>query len=396
MILWMILTVMVALAAVALTIPLVRRRDAAPVGNPTVDLLKAQLADIEAQVATGILAPDDAEGQRTEVRRRILAEGRAPDEASRPLSERNMVWLGFGVVFVVALAAVVLYARMGRPDLTKPSGSLEVASDHSHPGGGDVDAMIRQLETQLKSTPADPKGWGMLGWSYFQTGRFAQAATAYGHASALDDANAEYLSAEGEALVRSSGGQVTPAAQAAFRKAITVDPGDPRARYFMAVLKDQQGDRAGAMKDWIALLRTAPPDAPWVGEVRDFVERVAKDSGEDITARLPPAVASAAPAASAGAPPVGSPSNRFADAGQMSDAERQTMIAGMVGALAERLKTNPRDAEGWVRLMRSHMVLGQPGAAASDYRNAVKAFAGAPGKQMQLRDAARDLGVPGA
>jgi cytochrome c-type biogenesis protein CcmH len=143
----------------------------------------------------------------------------------------------------------------------------------------------------MKTSPGDPDGWRMLGWSYLQVGRNADAAQAYGRAVALDPHNAEYLSAQGEATVLAAQGQVTPAAEDIFRKAVSLDPADPRARYYLAVGKDQKGDAKGAMDDWIALLKSAPPGAPWAPEVRSFVEKVAQDRHVDLTGRLPPAPA---------------------------------------------------------------------------------------------------------
>jgi cytochrome c-type biogenesis protein CcmH len=246
----------------------------------------------------------------------------------------------------------------------------------------------------MKETPNNAEGWRMLGWSYLQTNRNAEAAVAYGRAAALDPHNAEYLSAQGEATVLAAQGQVTPEAEAAFRKAVAVDPADPRARYYLAMAKDQRGDAKGAMDDWIALIRTAPADAPWVPEVRAFVEKVAHARGQDLSGRLPPAGPAAASAPVG--PQPGPTADQVAAAGQMSDQGRQAMIQGMVGQLAAKLKANPRDREGWERLMRSRMVLGQPGEAAAAYRDALKAFADAPADQAALKQAAQGLAIPGA
>ena len=80
----------------------------------------------------------------------------------------------------------------------------------------------------------------------------------------------------------------------------------------------------------------------------------------------------------------------------MPAGDQQAMIHSMVDRLAARLKANPKDADGWVSLMRARMVLGDQAAATAAYRDAAKAFAGAPGEQAMLSQAARQLGVPGA
>jgi cytochrome c-type biogenesis protein CcmH len=242
------------------------------------------------------------------------------------------------------------------------------------------------LETQMQQHPDNAEGWRMLGWSYLQTGRNAEAAQAYGKAAALDPTNAEYLSAQGEATVLSSDGQVTPAAEDIFRRAVAADPSDPRARYYLAVAKDQRGEHKAAMDDWIALLKSAPPDAPWAGEVRTFVEKVAADRGVDISGRLPPATVAEAPR--------GPTQEQMAAAQDMGPDNRQQMIQGMVNGLAERLKANPRDRAGWERLMRARMVLGQAEQAAADYRDADRAFSGSPADRQALRRTAVELGVP--
>ena len=230
--LWMILTLMVALAAVGLAIPLVRRHDAARTARGSVaEVLKGQLGEIEAQAAAGALPPDEAESLKADVKRRVLAEGRETEAPARPLSERTLLILALGLVAVVVLAATGLYLKIGQPAAGGPAAPEATAAlPPGHPNG-EVTAMIGQLEARMKKAPNDAEGWRMLGWSYLQVGRNADAATAYGRAVALDPHNGEYLSAQGEATVLASQGQVTPAAEAIFRKAVSLDAGDPRARY---------------------------------------------------------------------------------------------------------------------------------------------------------------------
>ena len=251
--------------------------------------------------------------------------------------------------------------------------------------------MIAGLEARLQQQPGDAQGWQMLGWSYMRTQRPADAARAYGRAVALDPGNVEYLSAQGEAMVQAEG-KVSGDAAALFHRALKGDPADPRARYFLAIYRDQQGDHAGAINDFIALLKSAPADAPWAVQVRNYVEDLAKAQKIDISSRLPPVPA--APVVAPNAP--GPDSAQVAAAGQMSDADRQAMIHSMVEKLAAELKANPKDSGGWVRLMRARMVLGEKDQAADAYGQARQAFAGTPAAQAVLQDAAKSLGVPGA
>ncbi|HEX4180275.1 MAG TPA: c-type cytochrome biogenesis protein CcmI [Caulobacteraceae bacterium] len=410
MMLWFILTAMLVAAAIGLTVPLVRRYDARRASGGAVGVLKQQLDELDARAAAEAIPPAEAEGMRTEIKRRILAESGQTDPAFQPLGERALVVVALGMIAIVVLGGTGLYLKFGRPNMPSdqgvtvaPAAAGGAASDPAHPGGGDTVAMIGQLEAKLKASPNDPEGWRMLGWSYVQTGRYADAANAYGRAASLDP-KAEFFSAQGEALVQAASGQVTGDARAAFKKAVAADPTDPRARYFLAVDKDQQGDHKGAMADWIALLKSAPPDAPWAGQVRAFVIKIAGERGVDVSGQLPPAPAGAA-MADAGSPPPppstdtnapGPTPDQVAQASQMAPADQQAMIQNMVEGLDSKLKASPRDPNGWVRLMRARMVLNQPDAASAAFRQAMKTYSDDSNQQAAFKDAAHQLGIPGA
>lgn len=391
MILWIILTVMIALAAAGLTIALVRRYEQRPQAK-TVDILKGQLSEVDGQVAANLIEPAEAEALRSEIKRRILVEDRDAGTAARPFPQTAMPWVALGLVAIVTLCATALYAMMGHPELTSsaattvasaPDPQAASADSKSHPMG-EVASMISSLEAKLQQNPGDAQGWQMLAWSYMRTGRPADAAKAYAKAVAIDPNNVEYLSAQGEAMVQSEG-KVSDEAAAIFRRALKGDPADPRARYFLAIHRDQAGDHKGAMDDFVALLKSAPPDAPWASQVRTYVEDLAKEQHVDLTGKLPPAPAAPGPS-----------SAQVAAAGNMSDADRQAMIHSMVDKLAGELKANPKNTGGWVRLMRARMVLGEGQQAAQDYKQAHQAFAGDAAAQAALQEAAKSLGVPGA
>jgi cytochrome c-type biogenesis protein CcmH len=392
MTLWIVLTVLITLAAVALIIPLLRPRAAAGQGGATaVGILRDQLAELDAQQASGSVTADEAARLKLEIERRILAEAREAEAPARPLKDRTLLLLAFGVAGGVALGAAGLYAIMGKPGVPSANATAETlaGAGADHPGGGDIQGQILQLQQQLQANPNDAESWAMLGWSYSQTGAFNEAAIAYGRAAGLDPANSDYPSAQGESLVMVAGGQVTPAAVAAFRAALKVDPREPRARYFLAVLKDQSGDREGAMNDWIDIVNSAPPGAVWVAEVRRFVEDEARARGVDISGRLKPATAS-------GSTMPGPTAEQVAAAQTMAPEDREALIRGMVDGLEEKLRASPRDAASWVRLINARMVLGDRTAAASALRNARVGLAGDAAGLAQINEAARGLGVPGA
>ena len=78
---------------------------------------------------------------------------------------------------------------------------------------------------------------------------------------------------------------------------------------------------------------------------------------------------------------------------QMAPNDQQQVIRGMVAKLAARLESSPGDSEGWVRLMRSYMVLNDPAAAKGAKEKALQAFAGDPVRKTEIESAAKQLGI---
>jgi cytochrome c-type biogenesis protein CcmH len=257
-------------------------------------------------------------------------------------------------------------------------------------GPQDVGAMISSLEAKLKADPNDAEGWRMLGWSFFQTQRYAEAAMAYKRATALKPDNADYWSSLGEALVTAGPGTVPAEAKAAFDKAVALDPKDPRARYFIGVSKDMAGDHKGAIDDWFALLQDTPAGAPWEADVRRTIQAVGERDKIEVATRLA-ALKPAAPAPGTAAAAIPGPNpDQMRAATQLPAGQQEAMIAGMVEGLAAKLKANPKNVEGWIMLMRSYTTLGRGSDAGVAYRAAIAAN---PGAKAELEDAAKTLGV---
>ncbi|MFN3509895.1 MAG: tetratricopeptide repeat protein [Tsuneonella troitsensis] len=248
------------------------------------------------------------------------------------------------------------------------------------------------LEQATRDSPDDAGAWQRLGVAYYDAGRFADAANAYGRASEADPKNAALWSSLGEALVMGSERESMPdPARAAFAKAIALDPQDPRARYFLAMGKDLDGDHQGALDDWIALLADTPQGAPWETDLVRTIEQVGKINGIDVASRMAATMGKRPAPASAGSVAIPGPSNeQLAAAGSIPPGEQRAMAEGMVAKLEARLETDPSNIDGWMMLMRSRKTLGQDAAAASALTAAIAAN---PSRKSELEAAGRQLGI---
>lgn len=293
-------------------------------------------------------------------------------------------------------------AMLRGPDTPPPPAVPPPAEPSQQPSVEDV---IAKLEAKLAEKPDDAEGWRMLGWSYFQTERYAEAATALKKATKLDPDHAETWSFLGEALVLASKeeGRMPRDAKAAFDKAIKLDPKDARARYFQAVAMDLSGRHRQAINAWFDLLEDTPADAPYAEDIREVIRNVGEKHKIDVEKRLAEAKF-AAPAngvitdgphkAAAGIP--GPTSEQMKAAEGIPKGQQEAMIRGMVDGLEAKLQANPGDVDRWIMLLRSRMQLGEPRKAAEALQKGLAAFRNDSASARKLREAASSLGVAGA
>jgi len=310
----------------------------------------------------------------------------------------SRIALILAALLAVAAVAVQIYRSMN-----DESAAVMPIAESDGEAAPSVDQVIAGLEKKLQDNPDDAESWRMLGWSYFETGKFAESATAMKRATTLDPGNAEYWSMLGEALVMASDGQqVPPDAVDAFRNALKNDPKDPRARYFLAVQKDISGDHKGAINDWFALLEDTPADAPYAADIRRVIGQVAEKEGIDVAARLARATPAAptggistdGPAVATAAIP-GPSREQMKEAAALPPGQQEAMIANMVDGLDKRLQANPKDANGWIMLIRSRMQLGQTVQAKQALDRGLAAFKNDGAEAKRIREAAAALGVGG-
>jgi cytochrome c-type biogenesis protein CcmH len=275
-------------------------------------------------------------------------------------------------VLAVPLLSWGLYGMLGSPDLPSQPLAERLAKN---PADSSVDELVARAEAHLAANPSDGKGWDVLAPIYLRLQRFPDAVTAYRNAIRLDGDSAVRQSGLGEAIASAAGGVVSADAQQAFEAALKLDPANAKANFYLGVGLAQEGRKAEAVAAWQKMLGQLPPDSPW----RNAVQQALAAAGG-------PAVADAAPTN-------GPDAQQVEAAQQMSPQDRQAMIETMVAGLDDKLKQNPRDEEGWMRLIRSYVVLGKADQARDALGRAVAAF-GADSEQARKFTAfAASLGV---
>jgi cytochrome c-type biogenesis protein CcmH len=92
-------------------------------------------------------------------------------------------------------------------------------------------------------------------------------------------------------------------------------------------------------------------------------------------------------------PPASASRELPADVSDMTPAQRQAFIEQMVDGLALRLKSNGKDLEGWMRLVRAYSVLGRTQDASTALASARSNFADDPKALGELKALADTLGI---
>lgn len=300
-------------------------------------------------------------------------------------------------LITLVLAAMVLVGAISFAALrgASPEKSASLPSAASLP---DQPPTLQSLQERTRTEPTSVEAWVALGQAQYDARDYAGAAAAYEHGTQLAPQRADIWSALGEARANATSDPMPPGALAAFRKAVAIDPKDPRARYFLAVARDLAKDHQGAIDDWLALLRDTPPGAPWESELRRTIEQVGRinhiDVAKQLAAIAPPAAHSMVPDASTATAAIPGPSPDQMRAASALPADQQNaMIQSMVGKLEAKLQANPSDVDGWVMLMRSRMTLGEPAKASAALKAGIAAN---PAAKARLIAEAGTLGVPGA
>ena len=373
MVLWVIFALMTAAAIFAVLWPLGRGRRGLRGGS---DLLvyKDQLKEIDSDRASGLIGEAEAEAARLEVSRRILAAAEPPPlpvsaAASARKPERRRA-AALAALVVLTLGPLSLYVALGSPNIP---GEPAFARVKTPAGQESIATLVSQVEAHLARNPNDGAGWDVLAPVYARLGRFDDAVGARKKALTLIGPTAAREADLGEAETAAANGVVTAEAKAAFERAVARDRHEAKARYFLGLAAEQDGKGEDAAAIWRALLADAPSGAPWVGFVREALARV---SGASLAL-------------------AGPNTGDIAAASNMSDDERRDMIRGMVARLADRLHGDGADVEGWLRLVRAYVVLGDRDKAKDAAADAKRALGERPDAIKRIDDLVKGLGLEG-
>lgn len=389
--------------AVTLLMALAVRRGsgALPQERADGDVYRAQLREMQRDLARGVMSAEEGERLRVEVARRLLDATRAGPETAPSSRGPSRLGIALVVAFLIAggVGGYLWLGAPGYPDLPlaarfaqadalraeRPSqAEAEARQAAQAPAEAEIDpaylTLIESLRQRVTERPDDLEGQILLVRSEDGLGRYAAARAAQERVIALKGAEATgadraYL---GRLMVAAAGGVVTPEAEAVLAAALAAAPDDDTALFLFGIAQLQVGRADRGFQLWERFMQTAPPDSEWRAEVASQMPTLAQLAG----------VRYAAPEAARG--PTAAD---VAAAADMSPEERATMVRGMVGGLEDRLAREGGPATDWARLIGALATLGEPDRARAIWQEAQTRFSGRDADLATLNAAADAAGL---
>lgn len=404
---WITAGAMVLAVTALLVAALLRGRvDGAPVAAYDLQVYRDQLAEVDRDLGRGVIGAEDAARLRTEVSRRVLDADRAMKAAQTgdagPGAGRAAIALTVAITVIGTIAGYWQLGAPGYPDmplqariamaeearLTRPTQAEQEAKVPATPRT-DADpnllALMDKLRVAVAGRPDDLRGQELLARNEAGLGNYIAAYRAQAQVITIkaDAATADDFATLAELQILAASGYVSPEAEKALTEALRRDAKNGLAQYYSGLMLAQIGRPDTAFQIWRGLLENSSVQDPWFAPLQAQIAGLASFAGVHYT---PPGAATA--------PMMPGPGEAdMAAAADMSDADRQAMIEGMVGKLSSRLATEGGSAQEWARLIGAYGVLNKPEEAKAAWAKAQTTFSNSPDDLATVRAAAEAAGV---
>ncbi|CAN7583226.1 c-type cytochrome biogenesis protein CcmI [Rhizobium sp. LjRoot258] len=368
MIIWILFALMTTATTAALLHPLASQRLRSAQGAlKASDVYRDQLRELDRDVSSGQIDKAQFEYARAETARRLFKAVETGETTTSSSSSSSHRRLRAAVVLILPIVSIGLYVALGAPDM--PSQPLAARMENP---GHDMRILVAKAERHLVDNPDDGKGWDVLAPIYLKTMQIDQAEKAFRNSIRLLGPSPARLDGLAETLINASDGTVTGDARKALEASLAIEPTNAHAKFYIALSLEQAGKTTEAKAAFEALAKGSPAGAPWLPAVNEHI------------------ASNGSPEAVGDAKTLSGPTQAVQ---RLSGADQQQAIRNMVESLDGKLAADPRNLDGWVRLMRSYAVLKENDKAAAAFARALAFFPASGDEGKQLIALARDLGI---
>ena len=270
---------LIALALVMVLPALLRRRSSQAISGLPIDaaranvqVLREQLASLDAERATGAVDDDQYRFARSEIERRALEEDQSAE--ARPVVARRSVKTALVMGLFIPVFAVLMYAALGKPQALAPALASKTPGEATLPQiEAMVDGLAKRLESQTTPQEGDLKAWTMLANSYAVLGRFPEASKAYARARALSPDNAQLLVDHADALAMMQGQSIEGEPGRLVMRALQLEPNNLKALTMAGSWAFERHDYAGAVGYWSRAQPMAPPGSEFATNLANSLQQ---------------------------------------------------------------------------------------------------------------------------
>ena len=260
---WILAAGLTVLALCLLLPALLRARPDAVVrtdaSQANLAILRAQLAQLDAEHAAGSLDADQHRSARAEIARRVLDEEAVAAPPRRAGAARATA---LSVGLAVPLFALVGYGLLGNMDaLSARPAAAAIAAPEAEVTPEQVTAMVESLAKRMQQRPDDPMGWTLLARAYGALQRFPEASQAYARAVALSPNDAQLLADHADVLAMLQNRSVSGEPARLVARALLIDPKNQKALALAGSAAFEQKDFALAVTHWTLARQLAPADS---------------------------------------------------------------------------------------------------------------------------------------
>jgi len=364
--LWVVFIIILIITLMAVILPVIRLRTNSFDRQDAI-VYRDQLTEIEHDIERGTLSAQDGDILQAEIKKRMERNKKngVNRNGDHPQTRKQTLTKIAVVISIIPFASLGLYSHLGspaKPDLPFAKRSLILPTETAN---NDLNLLLKRLKKRLHKNPNEIDGWILLGQSLVSLGKFNEASEAFKRALQINPSRAEIAASIAETKFMANEGSFNTEVRHFLIKAQKLNPREHKALYYLGLDSFTQKRYRQAIQYWVDLISISPLGAPWLNTVR---ERMVKAAGfgkfkiSEFSSRL--------------ISPSDNPTNLQQRLGNgptqedidntknMTKKEREQFIRSMVERLAERLKLDPNNLDGWRRLAHSYRVLGEQKEAA--------------------------------
>lgn len=237
-----------------------QRDEAHTARQATLAILRDQMAQLNADLASGTIDTAQHQAAREEIERRVLDETTHIASPAQPRDASRKPWATVAALAVgIPLVTTLIYQQLGNPAAIDAPATPVAQAASEDVSEQQVEALVKQLADRMASNPDDLAGWTLLARTYAAMRRFPEAAKAFERATALSPNDASLLADRADALAMVQGQRVAGEPARLIARAIEIDPKNLKALALAGSVAFEEGNFNKAIEYWGRARELAPP-----------------------------------------------------------------------------------------------------------------------------------------